>query len=337
VRYILDFGSVNAGQVPAFTLFADSDTLAAIPAQPTIVEQGQGIFYFDLTWPYGGANSITFKCVCNGIELSDVISETAIAATVNAPLVASAAPWYGTAGDIVNDAAVEAGIDPDPDPYASTNPNFVQLCRLLKTLGRDLVHRLDWTHLQKEFTFTTVQGQSIYPLPSDFHHLLEQSGWNRTTRFPLGGPASPQEWQYLSSRLVGIVFRTIFRRQQGQFYIYPPASVGSVPGNQDIAFDYLSSWWVQPLGQQQPTQDAPSLSNDTLYFDPLLLVRGLKAAFLAAKDLPGVATARAEFEETLSWIAGDDANARLLNMTGGVGFDPLISNANLPITGYGQP
>jgi hypothetical protein len=71
------------------------------------------------------------------------------------------------------------------------------------------------------------------------------------------------------------------------------------------------------------------------FFDPLLLVRGLKAAFLTAKDLPGAATAQREFEDTLSWIVGDDSNARIINMTGGVGFDPLISNANLPITGYG--
>lgn len=336
MRYILDFGSVNAGQVPTFSLFADSDTLAAV-AQPTIVEEAQGIFYFDLTWPHGGADSITFKAVCNGIELSDVISETPLAATVTPNIVATAAPWYDTAGNIVNDAAVECGLDEDPDPYASTNSTFVQLCRLLKSLGRDLIHRFEWTHLQKEFTFVTVQGQSVYPLPSDFHSMIEQSGWNRTTRFPLGGPATPQEWQYLSSRLVGVVFRTIFRRQQGQFYVYPPASVGSVPGNQTIVFDYMSSWWVQPLGSQAPTTEVPSLSTDTLFFDPLLLVRGLKAAFLAAKDLPGVATAQREFEDTLAWKTGDDSNARLLNMTGGVGFDPLISNANLPITGYGQP
>jgi hypothetical protein len=334
MRYILDFGSVNAGLVPAFTLFADSDTLAAV-TPPSIVEESQGIYYFDWTWSATGAESITFKAVCNGIELSDVISETALAATVTPNIVATAAPWYDTVANIINDAAVECGLTTDPDPYASVDQNFIQLRTVLKTLGRDLVHRFDWTHLQKEFTFVTVQGQSIYPLPSDFHHLIEQTGWNRTTRFPLGGPASPQEWQYLSSRLVGIVFRTIFRRQQGQIYIYPPATVGSVPGNQTIAFDYMSSWWVQPSGSQAPTTDVPSLSSDVAFFDPLLLVRGLKAAFLTAKDLPGAATAQREFEDTLSWIVGDDSNARIINMTGGVGFDPLISNANLPITGYG--
>src|SRR5512147_2207490 len=107
MRYILDFGSVNAGQVPTFTLFADSDTLGALAPQPTIVEESQGIYYFDITWPYLGADAITFKAVCNGIELSDVISETPLAATVTPNIVATTAPWYDTAGNIVNDAAVE--------------------------------------------------------------------------------------------------------------------------------------------------------------------------------------------------------------------------------------
>ena len=149
---------------------------------------------------------------------------------------------FTTAGDIVNEAAVEIGLSAVSDPYASTDPNFVQLRQLLKSLGREIVHTRRWTILRRERSFTTVQGQAIYPLPADFHEMLPQTWWNRTNRLPVGGPLSPQEWQYLKARLVGVVFNVLFRPMQGIIELYPDTNT---PGGYNVVFEYQSEWWCK--------------------------------------------------------------------------------------------
>ena len=149
---------------------------------------------------------------------------------------------FTTAGDIINRAAVEVGLSAVPDPYSSTDPNIVQMRYLLDSLGRELVHTRKWSLLRKERVFTTIAGQAYYPLPVDFHEMLNQTWWNRTNRLPVGGPLSPQEWQYLKARLVGVVFNVLFRPANGYIELYPDTNT---PGGYEIAFEYQSEWWVK--------------------------------------------------------------------------------------------
>ncbi|HEY6015726.1 MAG TPA: hypothetical protein VIU16_02980 [Gaiellaceae bacterium] len=73
MRYVLDFGSANAGGAPVFTLFVRLDTLAAL-GQPAIVEISGGQYYFDWPWENSPASSVAFKAELAGVELADVIS-----------------------------------------------------------------------------------------------------------------------------------------------------------------------------------------------------------------------------------------------------------------------
>ena len=56
-----------------------------------------------------------------------------------------------------------------------------------------------------------------------------------------------------------------------------------VPPGETIAYEYISSYWVQPTGEAEATLDAPADQEDTLLFPRLLLVRGLKLSFLRAR------------------------------------------------------
>lgn len=147
-----------------------------------------------------------------------------------------------TAGNIVNDAAVELGLEASSDPFTSTDANHVMLVKLLKSLGRDLWRERSWSHLQREHLFVTVSGTPNYSLPNDFGRMEPQTGWNRTNRLPLGGPMTEQEWQYLKARLVGVVFTVLFRPLQKQLWLYPDTST---PGGYTIAFEYLSRYFTQ--------------------------------------------------------------------------------------------
>lgn len=150
---------------------------------------------------------------------------------------------FDSAGSIVSQAANELGLVSATiaDPFASTNPIILQLCSLLKSLGSDVRREKQWSWLQQQYLFNTVAGQGLYPLPSDFDSIIPQTQWNRTTRLPVGGPLSPQDFQALKASLVGVVFTVLDRFVQGQTQMYPDTNT---PGGYLIAFEYISRWWA---------------------------------------------------------------------------------------------
>jgi hypothetical protein len=243
---------------------------------------------------------------------------------------------WDTAANIINDAAVEMGLIPFTgkltDPFTSGDANIGRLCQLLKSVGRDLQRVKQWTHLQKECSFTTVQGTATYSLPSDFERMIDQTWWNRTNRLPLGGPLSPQEWQYLKARLVGVVFTVLFRPLDGQISLYPDTNT---PGGYDIAFEYVSRWWVGT--STATTEDAPSSGSQYIWFEPQLVLRLLKLAFKKETGFEAEA-AQNDYDATLAACIESDSPAPVLRLDQGTGAfsEPLIGERNIPITGWGS-
>lgn len=297
-----------------------------------------------------------------------------------------------TAGDVINEAAVEVGLSAVPDPYASLDPNFIQIRQLLKSLGREIVHTRQWNVLRRQWSFTTVAGQGVYPLPADYHNMIDQTWWNRTNRLPVGGPLSAQEWQYLKARMVGVVFNVLFRPMQGSLTLYPDTST---PAGFEIYYEYQSEWWVRsPVGPWAAstsftkdacvsndgnvyvcttsgvsdetdgptgtgyaigdgscvwqyvsssadlltTGDAPLSMDDEIIFDPLLMIRGLKLAWLKAKGFDTTA-AQQDFLQTLDMVKGHDAPSPVLSASRRFNpiVDPLIGGQSIPVTGFGTP
>ena len=101
--------------------------------------------------------------------------------------------------------------------------------------------------------------------------MIDQTWWNRTNRLPVGGPVSPQEWQYLKARMVGVVFNVLFRPMDRSITLYPNTNT---PAGFEIAFEYCSSCWVSTAAAPRHSlADAPTASTDYVWFDPLLLSR----------------------------------------------------------------
>jgi hypothetical protein len=247
-------------------------------------------------------------------------------------------PTWDTAGNVVNQALVEVGLDNVADPFTDTDSNVKQMCWLLKSLGKKLIHSrmgAPWSYLRREHLFTTVAGQSQYCLPLDYHSMIDQTWWNRTNRLPMGGPVSAQEWQYLKGRLVGIVFNVLFRPMERSLVLYPTGT--AAPGGFEIVFEYCSSWWVSTAAAPNTlASDAPTASTDYVWFDPLLLVAGLKLDFLKAKGFDTTSTQQ-DFNMILEAAKGADAPSPILNATRRWNpiIDPLIGGQSVPVTGFG--
>lgn len=256
---------------------------------------------------------------------------------------------FGTAAEIINDAAVEVGIGgvasgAVPDPYASTDPNTLQLCVMLKSAGREMVKARNWNYLRRECLITTVAGVSNYALPDDFLNMIDQTGWVRTTRLPMAGPVSPQEWQYLKARLVGVTLTILFRPLNRTIQIFPDGT--NAPGGLVLAFEYQSSNWAgnDPAVSGGVTTDAvlafssadaPAAGDSIVWFDKWMMSRLLKLRFAQDKGLPTGHLERA-FKNAFDMASSDDSQGPILNLAR-KNFGQLMGERNVPYTGFGNP
>jgi hypothetical protein len=242
---------------------------------------------------------------------------------------------FVTAAEIINDAAVELGLQTADvaDPYASTNPNIILLRRLLKSGGQELRDSRPWSWLIQTATITTANGTSSYALPDDFGEMIDQTGWNRSTIWPLGGPLTAQEWQSIQANTALGVF-TSFRFLLNQVYISPtPTSV------QTITYEYRSTYWVSDPPDAPSAQDVESSAAGNgaagIWLPRLLMVRKLKLDFTAAKGFD-TTNAQRQFDDTYAKEAAKDSPGRVLSLNSSGPRARLIDGLNVPDTGYGS-
>lgn len=175
--------------------------------------------------------------------------------------------------------------------------------------------------MTKTLTGASFQfSQVAYDLPSDWLSEIPQTEWDRTNRWPLLGPQSPQDWQSFKSGIVYAGPRQRFRIQEDQILINPPPPNGLL-----FSLEYISNGWViNSVNQRRPrfTNDT-----DTAIFPDSLLITGLKAQFKAAKGLDGTFDL-AEFRVMLDTIKAQDKSAPKLSLSPQPG-EVLLSVANV--------
>jgi hypothetical protein len=239
------------------------------------------------------------------------------------------------ANDVINRVAVEVGLSPDVDPVGSSDELFEQFTGLLTAAGQELVELHPWQVLRGVFEFTTTDTDTgTYNLPDDFSYMIDQTGWDKSNRVAIGGPLSAQDWSYLDGRdLVSQSIYASFRLVDNKFDLYPqPPPVGL-----DIRFEYISRNWVTESGQQEPNQDKIGAGSDIVMYEPIMIIKFLKAKWLEAKGLePGAA--RLEFETMFLSRTGKDEGAPILSASNNSrGFPYLHPYYNTADTGYGGP
>lgn len=257
---------------------------------------------------------------------------------------------YDTAGNIINGAGTELGLGSVPDPFASTDPKWQRLVALMNRTGRTLM-RYPWRQLIVTVSLVKTGGVWTLPtgwavvagttddlsVPGDFRTMIDQSSWNQSTRLPLGGPLTPQLWEYRKSSPVGSIFAE-FRQDTNRLRLLPTP----LP-DYTIALEYFSRAWVTPaassLGDGTTLgpngSDALVASGDKVLFDPDLAGQALKLAWKRETGMD-TATADEDFEDYLARCLEDQTTARVLGTTGPRANPHLIDIMNLPDTGFGR-
>jgi|TARA_R110000822_G_scaffold71500_5_gene172340 hypothetical protein len=241
-----------------------------------------------------------------------------------------------TVNDIINQVAVEVGLNPASNVFASPDTAFEQLRYLLQSSLKELLELFPWQILTRSFSYTTVQGEvGKISLPSDFAYMIPQTGWDQNNNVPLVGPLSPQDWTYLRGRdLVGSTIYASFRLNENQLWIFPQ---NPMPADLQITFEYISLNLVQKAGVL-PIEYTDQIEEaaDIPLFPPHLIQRLLKAKYLEAKGFDSQKAQDAFWQSFNSW-SGRDNSAPILNAgRAWRGYNYLNGFYNTPDSGFGR-
>ena len=226
-----------------------------------------------------------------------------------------------TTGNVTNGSAIITGI---PTTAAITGGIFVVSGSSIPSAAR--VQTVDSsTQVTMNMVATgsatgtlLTFGQDTYPGPSDYDFSLNRTSWDRTNRWELLGPASPQIDQWHQSGIVTTGPRRWFRfigdiTIAGTIYNYrlwPPPQVVGTPFQ--IAWEYASLNWCRSAagtGQQSMTAD-----NDVPNIDSQAIVLDVKWRFLEAKGFPTAKSMQIEAKDYLEQLIARDGSAPTLSM-----------------------
>jgi hypothetical protein len=236
---------------------------------------------------------------------------------------------WKAAKDLINDASVEVGLSAVVDPFASTDQNFILICRLLNSTGRKLAQRPKLA-LVKEATMTVAAlDTGLYSLPDDFVSFVDQSAFDRTGMRPIALPTSSQEWQRLRAWNTASTLWIRARVVGGQFEVFELPAVGTV-----IAVEYVSRAWVLPATSSEPDADACTATTDVVMFEPDLVVSALKLRWKQSKGKDSTAEL-AEFEMALD-AAESVGPSPVLDLAGSHAGERFLDETNIPDTGFGM-
>lgn len=155
-------------------------------------------------------------------------------------------------------------------------------------------------------TVTLSLAKVQYALPADWKKQIPQTEWDRTNRWPLLGPNTPQDWQSFKSGVVYSGPRQRFRILGNTLTIDPPPPDGLV-----LAYEYVADSWV--VAQDGTRKSEPTADTDTFLFPDSLLITGLKTAWKAAKGLDG-AFDLGEFRAMLEQYKAQESSAPKLSL-----------------------
>lgn len=244
------------------------------------------------------------------------------------PSIDTSTTQLRNAKDLMNCVLGEIGL-PRANSVLATDETTVQLLYLMNALGTDLAKFPLWAELRAEFLIVTTTA-TAYDLPVDWSVPLNGTSWDRTGRWPLLGPKTPTEWQYLQSGFGVAAPQYRFRFFNRQFNLFPAPVAGLT-----LAQEYLSSNWVLGGSGTTISTGKPRITTDTDYIllDERMFIEGCKLTFLEAKGLDSSKAFR-NFTDMLE-AAWANSNAAPVLSLAPIPANIFITEWNAPDTGYG--
>lgn len=160
---------------------------------------------------------------------------------------------------------------------------------------------------------TVTFAQDTYASPTDFDHYVNRTWWDRTNRWELLGPDSPQRAEWQLSGIIPTGPRRHFRNigPSGTNYrIWPPPGTLDTPIQ--LAFEYISKNWVLTAGGSYAS--TMTADTDMSVLDDQAIVLGVKWRFWQIKQFD-YAPLQAEYNDYVDRLKARDGGAKTLSLS----------------------
>jgi len=185
---------------------------------------------------------------------------------------------------------------------------------------------LNYTPTEAQIDGKLIFQKVKYDLPTDYVSTVNRTHWDKSKRWEMLGPESPQQWEWLLSGYISTGPRIRWRLLGKFFQIWPGMNADELLG-----FEYRSNAWAESaLGVAKTSFTADT---DTCIYPDRVMVLGTKLKYFEAKGFDTTALYRDYLAELETAMAQDMAAANL-------SFAPrpgtvLIGYDNIPDSGYG--
>lgn len=170
-------------------------------------------------------------------------------------------------------------------------------------------------------------GKTKYTLPSDYLRMVNRTQYDKSRRWAMVGPATPQEWEWLQSSYISTGPRIRYRIFGGFLQTWPVIATNDL-----LSFEYVSNGYAvdATTGIAKTTFTADT---DGYVWPDRLMQVAIKYRYLNQRGFDATA-AYAEYQELLGIAKAADQGAATLSMGGQPGA-LLINMQNIPDSGYG--
>lgn len=180
---------------------------------------------------------------------------------------------------VVQQAMLEMGLPKPAEAIGNADATVQQMLALLDSAGNELIQGYPWSQLTKEWVFNVTTDSNSYALPADWSYFLDQTQWDRTNHWPLLGPKTAQEWQWLKGGLLSSGPRIRYRVVGNKLEIFPTGAASQ------LAMEYVADTWLASANLNNTFYNSPTADTDILLLDPWIMVKYLKLKFWEAKGL----------------------------------------------------
>src|SRR3990167_8722977 len=215
--------------------------------------------------------------------------------------------------------AGRTGVTVPSSVLGTSDPQVLQLLRLLEEEGDDLRKRGPWNGIVKEATWSTTaaedQGAMTTLAASGFDSIRNNTFWDRTDQLMVQGPLSDEEWQTRKSiTLSGPRYYWRIRAGKLLINLTPAAS-------HTFAFEYISKYWI--LGADGTTyKQYFTLDTDTILLPEELVLMGLRWRWKKEKGFDYAEDFRT-YEAQVKDAIGRDGGKRILYMDADSRREPM--------------
>jgi hypothetical protein len=215
---------------------------------------------------------------------------------------------------------------PQPNYWQVSGPGIPVAARLQTVDATSYeVATMDMENTNTEVLFgqQCQMQQDTYPVPADFDWFNNRTMWDRTNRWELIGPDSPQLDQWHRSGIVATGPRRHYRKigpYPNTFRIWPPPAEIVAP--LQLVFEYLS---INAVAVNGNAADAAPFAQyfvndlDQPLLDDQAITMGIKWMFWEAKGFGSYVTMQGRWVDYVERLAARDGAAPTL---------PLVQNVN---------